>query len=103
MASIKPISVILFGELYNILCKLLNSSFGITMGAAIILNRGGGHTKVDCRANNANCDMLAVLIPFQIFNLSAVQSFSSRKSKKFGFFFSCIAAIFLHTAVHSQI
>ena len=46
------------------------------MGAAIILNRGGGHTKVDCYANYANCDVLAVLIPFQIFILSAVQSFS---------------------------
>ena len=46
------------------------------MGAAIILNRGGGHIKVDCHANNANCDTLAVLISFQIFILSAVQSFS---------------------------
>ena len=46
------------------------------MGAAIILNKGGGHIKVDCHANNANCDMLAVLISFQIFILSAVQSFS---------------------------
>ena len=46
------------------------------MGAAIILNRGGGHTKVDCHANNANCDTLAVLISFQIFILSAGQSFS---------------------------
>ena len=52
------------------------SSYGFTMGAAIILKRGGGHTKVDCHANYANCDMLAVLIPFQIFVLSAVQSFS---------------------------
>ena len=25
------------------------SSYGFTMGAAIILNRGGGHTKVDCQ------------------------------------------------------
>ena len=46
------------------------------MGAAIILNRGGGHIKVDCHANNVNCDTIAVLIPFQIFILSAVQSFS---------------------------
>ena len=53
-----------------------NSSYGITMGAAIILNRGGRHTKVDCHANYANCEMLAVLIPLQIFVLSAVQSFS---------------------------
>ena len=37
------------------------------MGAAIILNRGGGHTKVDCLANYANCDTLAVPNPFQIF------------------------------------
>ena len=48
----------------------------MTMAAAIILNRGGYHTKVDCHANYANCDMLAVLISFQIFVLSAVQSFS---------------------------
>ena len=46
------------------------------MGAAIILNKGGGHTKVYCHANYANCDTFAVLIPFQIFILSAVQSFS---------------------------
>ena len=46
------------------------------MGAAIILKRGGGHTKVDCHANYANCDTLAVPIPFQIFVPSAVQSFS---------------------------
>ena len=47
------------------------------MGTAIILNGGGGgHTKADCYANYANCDVLAVLVPFQIFILSAVQSFS---------------------------
>ena len=46
------------------------------MGAAIILKRGGGHTKVDCHANYANCDMRALRIPFQIFVLSVVQSFS---------------------------
>ena len=47
------------------------------MGAAIILNRGGGgHSKVDCHANYANCDMLAVLIPFHISILSAVQGSS---------------------------
>ena len=47
------------------------SSYGITMGAAIILKRGGGHTNVGCHANYANCDMPAVLIPLQIFILSA--------------------------------
>ena len=62
------------------------------MGAAIILNRGGGHTKVDCHANYANCDVVAVLIPFQIFILSVFQSFSEteryfyRKRSKICFF-----------------
>ena len=37
------------------------------MDVAININRGGGHTKVDCYANYANCDVLAVLIPFLIF------------------------------------
>ena len=45
-------------------------------GAAIILNRWGGHTKVVCYANYAKCDVLAALIPFQVFILSAVQRFS---------------------------
>ena len=53
------------------------SSYGFTMGAAIILNRGGGgHTKVDCHANYANCGMFATFIPFQLFIPSAVQGFS---------------------------
>ena len=66
------------------------------MGAAIILNRGGGHTKIDCQANYANCGMLAVLIPFQIIILSAVQSFSEtewysykKKPKMYFFMFCC--------------
>ena len=42
----------------------------------LFLTEGGGHTKVDCHANYANCDMLAVFIPFQISILSAVQVFS---------------------------
>ena len=49
------------------------------MGAAIILNKGGGHTKVDCHASYANCDVLAELIPFQIFILLAFQGFSETK------------------------
>ena len=52
------------------------SSYGINIGAAIILNRGGGHAKVYCYANYVNCDALAVLIPFQVFILSAVKGFS---------------------------
>ena len=44
------------------------------MDAAIILNwGGGGHTKVNCYANNANCNKFAVLIPFQIFIPYSVQ------------------------------
>ena len=52
------------------------------MDAAIILNRGGGHTKVDCYANYANCDKFAVLIPFQIFIPSSVQ-ISSKTERYF--------------------
>ena len=54
------------------------SSYSISMGVAIILNggEGVGHTKVDCHANYANFDMLAVLIPFQIFILCTGQGFS---------------------------
>ena len=35
------------------------------MEAAYILNKGGDHKKVYCYANHADCDMFAVLIPFQ--------------------------------------
>ena len=52
-------------------------SYGFTMGTAIILNRKGGHTKVDCHVNYANCDRFAVLITLQIFILSAVQAFQT--------------------------
>ena len=48
----------------------------LLLWALLIFEQGGGHTKIDCHANNANCDTVAVLIPFQIFVLSAVQSFS---------------------------
>ena len=68
------------------------------MDAAIILNRGHGHTKVDCHANYTNCAKLAVLIPFQIFIPSAVQSFSKTEwyfyKKKPKMCFLCTAAIF---------
>ena len=79
------------------------SSYGFTMGAAINLKNGGGHTKVDCHANYANCEIFAVLIPFQISILSAVKSLSksdwyfSRKCQKFGILWP--AAIRLHTTI----
>ena len=47
------------------------------MDAAIFLTGGSGRTKIDCHANYSNCDIFAVLIPFQISIKSAVERFSN--------------------------
>ena len=55
------------------------------MDTAIILNRGDGHTEVDCHANYANCDTLSVLIPLQLQAFPKQSDISRRKSKKCAF------------------
>ena len=73
------------------------SSYGFTTGAAIIFKRGGGHTKVDCHANFANCDMFVVLIKNLFYlKFKAFRKWSDISTRKSQ---NCAFYIFLHTTL----
>ena len=80
------------------------SSYVIAVGAAIILNRGGGHTKADCHANYTNCDSQCWSLSRYLFYLHFKafpkrNDVSTRKGPKRAFSWPA-AIFFLHTTVH---